>query len=62
MKPFWKMKKMLEIEDDFRWATMLGLRGFWRLHCAPIQEELVYDFLKGFKSIDEVEIRAIVQG
>jgi hypothetical protein len=43
-------------------GQMVGLGGLWRLHWAPIQEDLVYDFLRGLKSIDEVEIRVMVQG
>ncbi len=45
MKPFWKTKKLFEVEDDFRWAMMLRLRGFWRLHWVPVQKKLMYDFL-----------------
>jgi hypothetical protein len=26
MKPFWKMKKWFEFENDFKWAMMVGLR------------------------------------
>jgi hypothetical protein len=32
------------------------------LHWAPIRKELVYDFLRGIKSIDEMQIKAIVRG
>jgi hypothetical protein len=39
---------------------MVGLRGVWRLHWGPIRKDLVYDFLKGFKNVDEMEIKVIV--
>ncbi len=54
MKPFCKMKKGFEFEDDFRWAMIVGLKGLWRLHLAPMREDLVYDFLRGIKSVDEM--------
>ncbi len=39
---------------------MVGLRGLWRLHWGPIREDLVCDFLRGFKNINETEIKAIM--
>jgi hypothetical protein len=62
MKPFWKMKKWFEFEDDFRWVMMVGFGGLWRLHKAPIREDLVYDFLRGIKSVDKMQIKIIVKG
>lgn len=50
MKPLQKMNKWFEFEGDFRWGMMVGLRGLWRLHWAPIIEDLVYDFLHKVKS------------
>jgi hypothetical protein len=35
MEPF-----KFEIKGDFRWATMLWLGGFWKLHWAPIKKNL----------------------
>ncbi len=32
MKPMWKMKRQFKIEDDFRWAMMLGLGALQTLH------------------------------
>jgi hypothetical protein len=62
MKPFWKMKKWFEFEDDFRWVMIVGFGALWRLHWAPIREDLVYDFLKGIKSVDEMQIKVVVRG
>jgi hypothetical protein len=56
------MKKWFEFEDDFKWAMMVGLRGLWRLHWALVIEDLIYDFLKGMKSINEIQIKVIVRG
>jgi hypothetical protein len=62
MKPFWKMNKWFEFEDDFKWTMMIGLGGLWRLHLAPIREGLIYDFLKGIKCVYKMQIKAIVRG
>ncbi len=56
------MKKWFEFEDDFRWVMMVGFGGLWRLHKAPIREDLVYDFLRGIKSVDKMQIKIIVKG
>jgi hypothetical protein len=32
------------------------------LHWGPIRKNLVYDFLRGFKSVDEMEIKVIMCG
>jgi hypothetical protein len=56
------MKRWFEFEDDFRWPMMVGLEGLWRFHWAPIREDLIYDFLKGIKSVDKIQIKAIVRG
>jgi hypothetical protein len=55
------MKKWFEFEDDFRWVMMVGFRGLWRLHWAPTREDLVYDFLRGIKSVDEMQIKIVVR-
>jgi hypothetical protein len=62
MKPFWKMKKWFEFENDFRWIMMVGLGGLWRLHWAPIREDLVYNFIRVIKSVDEMQIKVVVRG
>jgi hypothetical protein len=36
------------------------VRGILEIALGPIQEKIMYDFFKGFKNIDEVEIRAVV--
>jgi hypothetical protein len=48
------MEKWFEFEDDFRWAMIVGLKGLWRLHLAPMRKDLVYDFLRGIKSVNEM--------
>jgi hypothetical protein len=62
MKPFWKMKKWFEFEGDFKWVMVVGLGGLWRLHLAPIIEDFIYGFLKGIKSVDEIQIKVVVRG
>jgi hypothetical protein len=52
---------MVEFEDDFRWVMMVGLGGLWRLHWAPIREDLVYDFLKGIKSGIKMQFKVVVK-
>jgi hypothetical protein len=37
---------------------MVGLKGLWKLHWGPIREDLVYDFLRGLKNVDKMEIKA----
>ncbi len=32
------------------------------MHWAPIKKDIIYDFFKGFKNINEVQIKAIVRG
>lgn len=56
------MTKWFEHETNFRWAMMVGLGELWRLHWAPIREDLIYDFLQGIKSINEIQIKAVVRG
>jgi hypothetical protein len=41
---------------------MVGLGGLWRLHWAPIIEDLVYDFLQGIKNMDKIQVKAVVRG
>jgi len=41
---------------------MVGLGGLWRLHWAPIIEDLVYDFLQRIKSMDGIQVKAVVRG
>lgn len=62
MKPLWKMKRWFKIGNDFRWAMMVGLGMLWRFHWGPIRVDLIHVFFLGIKSVDEMEIKAIVHG
>ncbi len=41
---------------------MVGLGMLWRFHWGPIRVHLIHAFFLGIKSVDEMEIKAIVHG
>jgi len=49
LRPLWKIKKWLEIANDFKWAIMVlvKLERLWKLHWEPIRIDLEFFFLLG---------------
>jgi hypothetical protein len=49
------LKTILDGPDD-------KIKGTMEVALGPIQEDLVYDFLRGLKNINEVEVRVVLRG